>query len=249
MRPIIVTLPRTGSTLITELLGSIAMEHYGYKNILQEYFSINTLYRQIFERNSDDVIVSTYFNRVFGNYFTSQQIELEKIKRINLIGNDYQYMIKLIVHGPIGMPLQNFIKNYDIIYLERKDKLRQYISHMHMSGTNIAHYTKNSKNIKQIVYWKNLRDDFLTSHKIYHEYKKLNPSKYPILYYEDFIAHGSDRQALIKLLNLDITVDNNYKVNTVPSPYISENIEDLILNKKEWLQDREYIYNALYKDM
>ena len=56
MRPIIVTLPRTGSTLITELLGSIAMEHYGYKNILQEYFSINVLYRQIFERNSDDVI-------------------------------------------------------------------------------------------------------------------------------------------------------------------------------------------------
>ena len=47
---------------------------------------------------------------------------------------------------------------------------------------------------------------------------------------------GANEQALIELLNLDIKDYNKINVKTIPTPYDND-LESLILNKKEWLQD------------
>lgn len=245
MRPIIVTTPRSGSTLITDLLGNLAKQFSGYKNTLQEYFTITELYNPEFKR-INDVVYCTKLDRKLEVWYDNKRTEI--LKRLNLLNNDHNYMIKLFSED-IEQEVQDMIDNhYDIIYLERRDKLSQYISYMNMIGTNVAHHTKDSDNVKQIIYWSKFRDEFLQINDNYFKYKKKYPSKYPTIYYEDFIIKGSNEKALIDILGLDLTEFNNLEVKTIPTPYLSD-LESLILNKKEWLQDREYIVNELYKDM
>jgi hypothetical protein len=59
---------------------------------------------------------------------------------------------------------------------------------------------------------------------------------------------GGDEQALIKLLNLDIV---DYILpgifEYIPTPYTKENLEDLIINKKDWNNDKQRILDVLYK--
>jgi len=245
MRPIIVTTPRSGSTLITDLLGNLAKQHSGYKNTLQEYFTITELYNPEYSR-INDIVYCTKLDRKLEFWYDNKRDEI--LKRLALVNNDHNYMIKLFSED-IEPEVQTMIDdNYDIIYLERRDKLSQYISYMNMIGTNIAHHTVDSKSIGKIIYWTKFRDEFIRINDNYFKYKKNHPSKYPTIYYEDFIEQGSDEDSLIRLLNLDIKVYNKLSVKTIPTPYESE-LESLILNKQEWLLDREYIVNELYKNM
>jgi len=245
MRPIIVTTPRSGSTLITDLLGNIAKEHAGYKNTLQEYFTITELYYPEFKL-INDTVYCTSVDRKLEVWYDDKRTEI--LKRLSLLNNDHNYMIKLFSED-IEPEVQSMIDgNYDIIYLERRDKLSQYISYMNMIGTNIAHHTDSSNKVKSIIYWSKFRDEFIHINDNYFKYKTEHPSKFPTIYYEDFIDGGSDEEALLRLLNLDLKVYNKLDVKTIPTPYEND-LESLILNKKDWLLDREYIINELYKNM
>lgn len=244
MRPIIITTPRSGSTLITDLLGNLSKQHYGYKNILQEYFTITELYYIEYGR-VNDVVTTTKLDRKLEVWYDSKREEI--LKRVELLDGDYNYMMKLFPED-IEPEVQSIVDTYDIIYLERRDKLSQYISYMNMIGTNIAHHTDDKNKVKQIIYWKRFRDEFIRIYQNYIKYRDSHPSKYPTLYYEDFVDNGSNEQYLIDTLGLDIKEYDKLNVKTVPTPYESD-LESLILNKKEWLADREYIINELYKDM
>lgn len=244
MRPILITTPRTGSTLITDLLGNLAKQHSGYKNTLQEYFTITELY-YIEYGYRDSILTTTKLDRKLEVWYDDKRTEI--LKRVELMNGDYNYMMKLFSED-IEPEVQSIIDTHDIIYLERKDKLSQYISYMNMIGSNIAHHKDESTKVKTIIYWKKFRDEFLNIHKNYIIYRDKHPSKYPIIYYEDFVDKGSDEQALIDILKLDINSFNKLDIKTIPTPYETD-LESMILNKKEWLEDREYIINELYKDM
>ena len=245
MRPIIVTSPRTGSTLIVELLGNLAKQQYGYKNTLHEYFTIAHAYENHHIRK-DDVVITLSLERVNRIWFTDREYEIEK--RLELLNNEYCYMMKVF---PMDMTTNvlEYIKNYDVIYLERKDKLRQLLSFLYMHRTNISHYKEGDKEVSQIVYYPNEVDMYFNTHfNPYYEYKRNNPSKFPVLYYEDFIEQGSNEQALINLLKLDIKEYIPYNIDTIPTPYKEEDLEKLIVNKSDWNKDRQRIIDALYKN-
>jgi hypothetical protein len=246
MKPILFTMPRTGSTVVTRLLGNLAEQHYNYANTLIEYFLVAMQYRAEFKEDSNGIVRTMSYVR---NNPPTQWFENKRqviLDRLELLG-DKLYMIKIF---PMDLEPEviEYMKNYDIIYLERRNKIHQLLSFLNMEQTNIAEYKKGDKEVNTIIYYPPNVDVFFNVHYYpYLEFKKNNPSKYPTIYYEDFMELGGDEQSLIKLLNIDI---KDYKPQTSEftiTPYTSENLEDLILNKKDWNVDRQRIIDVLYK--
>jgi hypothetical protein len=246
MKPILFTMPRTGSSIIAKLLGNLAKQHYGYAPPLDEYFTIIPAYKAEFKEDDNNIIKYTAFDRVNSVWFDdAHKIKLDRLQMLK--NNPYLYMIKIF---PIDLipEIEEYIKTFDIIYLERRNVLHQLVSFLNLCVTNKAEYKKSDKKVSNIIYYPKHADAFINDH--YHpycEFKKNNPSKFPVLYYEDFMSMGRNEKALINLLGLDI---NNYeplKADTIITPYTSENLEDLIINKKDWNNDKPRIIDALYK--
>jgi PBP1b-binding outer membrane lipoprotein LpoB len=70
-------------------------------------------------------------------------------------------------------------------------------------------------------------------------------SKYPTIYYEDFVDLGANDNALIDILKLSFDTYKPTNVTTIPTPYVESNVEDRILNKFDWNKDKERILNEL----
>ena len=255
MRPIIITTPRTGSTLVCELLFNIAAHRFKYKNNLGEYFTITTLYKANYQKvngliRSMDGQRSDY-DRSKATY-DSDDIKLTALKlaerstilhRIELLRNDPLYMIKLFSSDFTPEVLDFVTKTYDMVYLERKNKVKQFLSFLGLVQTNTSHYTKESpRAVLKIIYDTKWAKQFVQLDKLYQDCKHQHPG--PVLYYEDFIAAGADESALIELLDLSVTGIKNKTIQTVPTPYTTD-IEDLVVNKEEWLRDRDDFLNQL----
>ena len=266
MKPIVVTTPRTGSKLFCHMMTSVATQHYGYKGSLGELFTIvpffrtryqyaNNVISAKFTQRIDTQAARGYSHKTDGKWFTS--VRDEQLKRLSWISDeDAVYLIKIF---PIDIEPEieeEITTKYDIIYLERRDRLRQLISYfgMHQSRTKESHYyvkqLANNKNfleintIEELRYNKKITTAFLRSAMIYQEFKQTYPSKYPTVYYEDFIAEGANEQAIVKLLGLAIDVQINDS-RIVPTPYKSSNPEDLIVNQSIWLENKPDIIRKL----
>jgi hypothetical protein len=251
MKPIVVTTPRCGSELFCQMMGSVAEQHYGYKNTLHELFTITPLYRSRY-RLVDGCIEVGLTERLGYRWFTS--VREEKLKRLAWIKKDPSYLLKIF---PVDLEPEiedEVTKKYDIIYLERRDRLRQLISYYGMLQKNMAHYRVEkienevdfikAHTIEQIRYNRKHTVAFLKVAMIYQEFKQTYPSKYPTVYYEDFVAEGANEQAIVKLLGLPIGVEVSDAL-TVPTPYKDSNPEDLIINQDEWLDYKPNIIRKL----
>jgi hypothetical protein len=135
--------------------------------------------------------------------------------------------------------------HYNIIFLERRDKIRQLLSFCNMVLTNTSHYKTVEKSIEQVTYNAELAKIFFRMLAGYSVFKKVNLGK--TLYYEDFIQAGGNETALIKLLDLPAVNSVKLSPRFVPTPYVKDNIEDMIVNKEEWLRDRASIIEQLTK--
>ena len=122
------------------------------------------------------------------------------------------------------------------------------ISFLNLCVSNIAEYKEGDNKVSNIIYYPEHFDAFLNKHYYpYCEFKKNNPSKYPTLYYEDFMTEGGNEQAIINLLKLDINIVKPLKADTIITPYVTEDLEQLIINKKDWNNDKQRILDVLYK--
>lgn len=257
MKPIVVTTPRTGSTLFCQMMTNLATQHYGYKGSLGELFTIVPFFRTRY-KYVNYVISSKFTQRIDtkksdGKWFVS--VRHEQLKRLSWISDeDPVYLIKIFPINIESEIEEEITKKYDIIYLERRDRLRQLISYYGMRQTNMSHYyvkkiecNENfieTNTINKLRYNKKTTTAFLQNAMIYQEFKQTYPSKYPTVYYEDFIAEGANEQAIVKLLGLEIDVQiNNPKM--VPTPYNSSNPEDLIVNQSIWLENKPDIIRKL----
>ena len=259
MKPIVVTTPRTGSQLFCHMMTSVATQHYGYKGSLGELFTVVPFFRTRYQY-VNNVISAKFTRRIStqkgdGTWFSSARDE--QLKRLSWISDeDAVYLLKIF---PIDIEPEleeEITKKYDIIYLERRDRLRQLISYfgMHQSRTKESHYyvkqLANDKNflktntIEELRYNKKITIAFLRSALIYREFKQTYPSKYPTVYYEDFIAEGANEQAIVKLLGLAIDVQIS-DPRILPTPYKSSNPEDLIVNQSIWLENKPDIIRKL----
>jgi len=239
MKPILIASPRTGSTIIGKQIGDLAEQWWGYKNYLYEYFSIGKFFK------SEAVIVDgVLHNKIIGptTEFWADP-EQERLHRLKLIGNDYNYMIKLMPFNFDSWTVDWVKGHWNPVFLERRNKLDQLLSYFAFRTSNISHYAKESTAVvDEIDYKWEWAADFLAEMTQYNKIKSQLAG--PTIYYEDWLEAGADQQAVIKLLNWP---DATY----VPMPEMGKltpytNIpEYLIRNKTDWNLDKTVIISRL----
>ena len=240
MNPIIVTTPRTGSNLVCEMLWSVSRENFRHKNNLYEYFTVTDLYKCTYKKVENCIRIDE-FDRVKQAWFNTRREEM--LKRLALLEDDYRYTMKVFPTELEPEVLQAIQDHYNIIFLERRDKLRQLLSFSTMMKTNTSHYKTADKAVDRVIYDAELTKVFFNMLEGYFKFKAANTG--PTLYYEDFIQQGGNEAALISLL--DLPAVNSFKLNPrfVPTPYVSDSMEDMVVNKDEWFRDRAAIIERL----
>jgi hypothetical protein len=258
MKPIIiVTTPRTGSTVVCEILGNLLIQHNGCKNVLYEYFDVSTAFKCEYENVNNILYIKDYI-RFSGNvkWYKSQ---LEHVTgQIVKLNGEYNYLMKYmpsVTQYGVAEIIDTFImENYDIVYLERKDKLRQLISYLGVTQRSVPHYTNKSdfpfyskdKTVDRKIIYNHLESElFIKNYQKYKQFKNTHISKYPVIYYEDFLQRGANDKALIDILQLPIDTYKPTDVTTIITPYVESNLEDQILNRVDWDKDKERILNDL----
>lgn len=240
MNPIIVTTPRTGSNLVCEMLWSVSRENFRHKNNLYEYFTVTDLYKCTYKKVENCIRIDQ-FERVKQAWFNTRREEM--LKRLALLEDDYRYTMKVFPTELEPEILDTIQEHYNIIYLERQDKVRQLLSFSTMMLTNTSHYKTAEKPVDRVIYSATLTKMFFHMLEGYYKFKKANAG--PTLYYEEFIQAGGNEDALITLVKLPAVNSTKIDPRFVPTPYVSNNMEDMIVNKDEWLQDREEVMKRL----
>jgi LPS sulfotransferase NodH len=245
--PILITTHRTGGTVIGKMLYNIAAHKFGSKNFLNQYLSVTPLYKEVFEK-SEGVIQSVLHERIVGNLtaFESEvknRTEIQK-NRMAMLNGDVKYTMKIFAYdlNPINQIF--FRNNYDFIFLERRNKLEQLLSFITMKKTNKHEYKSGESYVPNTYFNFESLMLFISIQQQYNRVKRetVNPT---VIYYEDFMEYGGDISALQRMLNLPVEdIPEKLKIETVPSPYTTS-LEDLLVNKDEWLEHKETIVKLL----
>ncbi len=244
--PVLITTPRTGSTLICRLLGSIAQQLYGHRGVLFEYFSISPIYKATYGVR-EGIIVPTgrTMNPSRSNWWGNEDSKRAILhQRLNMLRNNPKHTFKVFPSDIEDSQVFDFVKQqYDFVYLERKDKLSQLLSLMamvHISKTEFA--VNDDAVVEEFAYREEAFEWFV---KEVQAYKKIKQQKEgPTIFYEDFMYHGGNQAALATLLQLPNNHLKQYDIKTKLTPY-QTSLEDLIVNKQTWNARKPYVLEAL----
>ncbi len=258
MKPLVISTPRTASTILTTKLFNIARDNWGYVTNLGEYFSVD----RVIESNyvlKNNKIVKNVHDRVYRKWWDDKyKIQVERLELIKSYPNN---MIK--VH-PFDLPddIEKFIiQNYDLIFLERKNKINQFLSYLGLfSELKLSHYKTNEPQpqITSFYYSKEHLNDFIYILQCYDKFKNtyknflsnLHGNKLDIDYflnkrtfiYEDEWYNASEEQ-LAEKLSLGISEIKNYHNESLKTKYANNDLESLIINRSEWEKDKHLLIN------
>jgi hypothetical protein len=239
MKPILITTPRSGSSIINIQISNLAEQWWGYKNCLHEYFSLGITRSRIEKIN--DKLIFTFEGYTDDTWCNDHSAE--RIRRRDLLEEKSEYMIKLLPGNFEAWTVDWVKDNWNPIFLERRNKLDQLLSYFALRSTRVSHYKKDStKTVDKIEYKREWADTFIEGMNRYYQIK--SELKGPTLYYEDWIDEGADQNAIIKLLNWPKKDFVLMEPISKPTPYA--NIpEYLISNKDEWNMDKSVIISRL----
>lgn len=250
-KPILITTPRTGSSVICHYLAQIAKQTANYQNNLTEYFDKapwNNLHYRVFKHFGKNIIGLCTDERILRLNNYDGDINKNLISKFELIkNNEYNYMIKLIPYDYDNTILDWCMSNYKPIYLERKNKLAQLFSFMAMLTTKTSHYDESStSSISKINFnlkFLNIFDKIQTQYSFY-------KTKYPgpVLVYEDLFDKEFTVDILIKRLNIDnVDLALIEKHITRKTLYESYDWDILVENKQEYKNNKMLVDTMLEK--
>lgn len=252
--PILIATPRSGSTLICAMLGKIATTHLGYSGVLDEYFSIFNYYKRTHQVDKNNNIYLKYIESRIPWLPTLEEKEQEVQRLVDQLSiTDKMYMIKLMPKqllslGKASVNIRELcVSKYNFrVFLERRDKFKQFLSYLAMTSTGIAHYSTNSNySVSEISFNYKTYETFRMFLGMYNTCKLLIPD-HNVLVYEDFIDAGNNISALVDLLKLPEHCKNTeFMPVTTAVPYKSIDIESLISNKQDWYKYKNKIYDEL----
>ena len=241
--PILVSMPRTGSTVIGKMLYNIAHHKFGSKNYLNQYTTMSPHYLEVFEKK-DGLIQSVSYQREKNGFTKEYEQRATTIRqRVQMLVGDNKYTMKVFAHD-FSPDMYNYFKSqYDFIFLERRDTVAQLLSFATMMETNKHEFRSDDQFGQSYFDFENCLTFFGTLSQ-YSRIKKATPNA-KVICYEDFMQLGGDVAALQQLLELPKEViPETLKIDTVPTPYQS-NLEDLLVNKEEWLLHKPTILKFL----
>lgn len=232
MSPCIIATARSGSSYISYLMYKIGKDQYKFKNYLNEYFTISKKFISDYEV-VNSIVERKYKIRVNEQWFeNSRMIRLERLK---LLQGKGVYAFKFFAEDIEPEINEYIIQNHQPIFLERKDKISQFISYSHMITTNVgSYYHGENKIIDQIVIDPSHLPHFLEHQKVYRNYKRNFKGSYKTLYYEDFMDSVDKIDFVKNLIEVNEFDANHIDVGSIKTPYINRDVEALITNKYVW---------------
>lgn len=240
MKPILITTPRTGSNIICQKIFNISKLNFDYISNLNEFFNVNSIIqKKYFLKNS--IIHQTEAIRVYSDWAKDEKIKIQ-LERLEMLKINSNYMIKLFPIN-IHQNIEEFItKEYDLIFLERKDKIKQFLSYLSLfSEPKKSHNEKNNPYIvKKIKFSYERLHEFLYMQKEYNKFKE--KYKGETLYYED-LENSMTEENISHALNWTDLKIINHESQFQKTNYI-DNIENLIENNDEWIAAKKiYLSN------
>lgn len=249
--PLLIATPRSGSSLVGHYLSLIGQQTANYQNNLYEYFDTapwnNARYGvfKLFGKNiiglaTQEKILSLADNS--GDFYSTNEYKFMLLKN-----NDYKYMIKIFPYNFDQEIAAWCSKNYNFVYLQRRDKLKQLLSYMAMRHHKITHYEANSSYL--IGPFKFDFDIFKIFNKIYLDYKTFKSTYQGIeLFYEDICQPSFNLDRLISSCVPDVSKIDKSKISDFglrPSKYLDSDLENLIINQKEYHDQKSYIQDII----
>lgn len=243
MKPILFAPPRSGSTIIGELLGNLAEQLWNSKGYLGEFFNVNqnlVTEAKILPNGRLYLQRNQYVDRPW-----CLDISKERLGRKALVDKDPNYVIKFLI-GQVEPWTKDWVieHEYTPIFIERKDKVNQLISFLTANQTNQWYYHKSRSNdvVKQIIYDEECALRFIWILREYKQFKNQFENSITIEY-EDFMDKGGNQKALVDILRIRLPY-NEIETDSSPTPYLL-NSQSLIEQDANWLKSKERITKLL----
>lgn len=228
MIPLLIATARSGSSIISNLMYQLGKNEIGYKNYLNEFFTVTQLYKPSYQ-TIDNIIQQIECPRVNCIWYDSAR--KERLKRLELIKHDACYALKVFPEDLEPEILDFIEKNYTIIGLERRDKENQFISFNHMMNTNVASYNVNDNTVINSVRVEIKHLIPFIQHIT--NFRKLQKTlKFPIIYYEDFTKAENKSKFLCDHFGIKYN-PTELIIESKETPYIKSK-KEIIENEKEW---------------
>lgn len=245
MNPIVVAYPRSGSEILTDIIFNYSRQIWDSERCLQEFLLVT------FFRDYNFTFVD---NKIQGSYWSLPKDQWpanwDKIKnkvynivqeRISWLKSNPNYVFKLIT-TPRLTNIQYIwcIENYHCVFIERKDKIRSFLSFQFLPHIGTHHLLESPSIIKQdltVKFNTELADIWIWDYKKYYELLKIAPNKSRLIY-EDILDQGTISEEKI-LKNLGWNIPSNYEFYnslTKPTPYDDDEILNYFENKNEVLE-------------
>ncbi len=242
MKPILFATPRSGSTIIGELIGNLAQQLWDSKGFLGEFFNINpTLVTEAKVINGRLYLQRNQY--VEKNWCNDPY--KEKLIRKGLVDNDPNYVIKFLVSQ-----IENWTVpwvthcNFTPIFIERRNKVKQLVSYLASTQTNNWYFHKSRQYdpLEQISYNEETAIRLLWNLR---ELKNLKCRfKNPItIYYEDWLEQGGNQKALVNLLGITEPYVET-QTDCGNTPYLIDS-EQLLERDPKWLEAKDRITKLL----
>jgi len=228
MNPIVVAYPRSGSEIITDIVFNYASQVWKSERCLQEFLLVT------FFRDNNFQFID---NKIEGNYWSLPKEQWEShwnnIKdtvsstvdqRISWLIKNPNYVFKLITNPRVtDDQYKQCIENFHCVFVERKDKIRSFLSYLFLPYIGTHHKIDSDTITKEKL---KIKMDIGLAGKWIWNYKKFNKlflqsTNKSLLVYEDIVtAYGVDEEKILKTLNWPIPENYQfYKFKTKPTPY------------------------------
>ena len=244
MNPIVVAYPRSGSEIVTDIIFNYASQVWKSERCLQEFLLIT------FFRDNNFEFIN---NKIEGNYWSLPNNQWpsnwNKIKdtvsssvdqRISWLTSNPNYVFKLITNPRVTNNQYKWcIENFYCVFVERKDKIRSFLSYLFLPYIGTHHkidsdaITKEKLKIKMNI---DLANQWVWNYKKFNELLAQSTNK-SLLIYEDIITdHGVDEEKILKTLHWPIPSNYQfYKFKTKPTPYEDNNLLNYFEDKESIL--------------
>lgn len=244
MNPIVVAYPRSGSEVLTDIIFNYSRQVWDSERCLQEFLLV-TFFRDYNFTFVDNKIQGSYWSLPKDQWTANWDKIKDKVydivqERISWLKSNPKYVFKLITTPRLtNIQYSWCIENHHCVFIERKDKIRSFLSFLflpyigthHKLDTNII--TKQNLKIKFDV---GFADLWVWDYKKYNELLNNAPNK-SVLVYEDILDQGSiSEEKVLKNLGWEIPINYKfYNFVTKPTPYEDEDILNYFENKDEVL--------------
>lgn len=242
MNPIIVAYPRSGSEIITDIVHNYAKQVWQSQRCLQEFLLI-TFIRDNDFKFEDNKILGSYWE-VPKKDWGSQWIKIKDSysslldERVSWLKQNPNYVFKLITNPRVNDHTYTWcIENYHSVFIQRKDKVRSFLSYQFIPVTGMHYNIDNpaiTKDNTKINFNTELADLWIWNFKKFNELYSLSNNKSLIVYEDVLEDNNVSEEKVLSKLNWPIPQGYQpYQYTTKSTPYEDNDIINYFADKEK----------------